>query len=76
MAEALDLQKEKEDGWDNEFDFLKSEVLYIPSSTDSWYNDIKYYPTHWSSPSHLDAQKKRALRLEYAQYQMIDGVLF
>ena len=55
---------------------LQSEVLYIPALTDSWYNDIKYYLTHGRSPSHLDARKKRALRLKSAQYHLIDGVLF
>ena len=75
-AEALDLQKEEEEGWENEVDMLQREVLYIPASTNSWYNDLKYYLTHGSSPSHLDAQKRRALRLKSAQYQMIDGVLF
>ena len=55
---------------------LQKEVLYIPTSTNSWYNDLKYYLRHGSSPSHLDDQKKRDLRLKYSQYQMIDGVLF
>ena len=65
MVEALDLQKEEEEGWDNEFDMLQREVLYIPSSTNSWYNDLKYYLTYGSSLSHLDARKKWALRLKY-----------
>ena len=51
-------------------------MLYIPTSTNSWYNDLKYYLTHGSSPNHLDAPKKRALRLKSTQYQLIDGVLF
>ena len=55
---------------------LQNEVLYIPASTNSWYNDLKYYLTHESSPNHLDARKRRALRLKSAQYQLIDGVLF
>ena len=74
-AEELDLQEDKE-GWENEADILEREVLYIPTSTNSWYNDLKYYLTHGSNPSHLDAQKRRALRLKSAQYQIIDGVLF
>ena len=48
----------------------------MPTSTNSWYNNLKYYLTHASSPIHLDAWKKLALRLKYSQYQMIDGVLF
>ena len=75
-VEAQDLQMEEEEGWENEFDMLQSEVLYIPTSTNSWYNDIKYYLTHGSSPNHLDAYKKRNLRLKSTQYQLIDGVLF
>ena len=75
-AEAQDLQMEQEEGWDNEVDMLQSEVLYIPASTNSWYNDLKYYLTHGSSPNHLDAHKKRDLSLKSTQYQLIDGVLF
>ena len=55
MAEVVDLQKEEEEGWENEVDMLQREVLYIPASTNSWYNDLKYYLIHGSSPSHLDA---------------------
>ena len=47
-------RKEKE-GWDNEVDLLQSEILYILASTNSWYNDLKYYLTHGSSPNHLDS---------------------
>ena len=74
--EALDPQEEEEEGWENEVDMLQRKVLYIVASTNSWYNDLKYYLTHGSSLSHLDARKRRALRLKYSQYQMIDGVLF
>ena len=45
-AEAQDPQMEQEEGWDNDVDMLQNEVLYIPSSTNSWYNDLKYYLTH------------------------------
>ena len=37
---------------------------------------MKYYLTHESSPNHLDARKKRSLRLKSSKYQLIDGVLF
>ena len=57
-AEAQDPQMEEEEGWDNEVDLLQKEVAYMPTSTNSWYNDLKYYLTHGSSPNHLDAQKK------------------
>ena len=57
-AEALDWQEEEEEGWENEADMLEREVLYIPASTNSWYNDLKYYLTHGSSPNHMDSLKK------------------
>ena len=57
IAEALDPQEEEE-GWDNEADMMQREVLYIPTLIDSWYNDLKYYLTHGSIPSHLDARKR------------------
>ena len=57
---------EQEEGWGNEVDILQNEVLYMPTSTNSWYNDIKYYLTHGRSPNPLDACKKRALRLKSA----------
>lgn len=52
------------------------EVLYIPASKNSWYNDLKYYLMHGSSMSHLDAQKRQALIFKSTQYQLINGVLF
>ena len=67
---------EQEEGWDNEVDLIQNEILCMQASTNSWYNDLKYYLTHGSSPNHLDAHKKRALRLNSTQYQLIDGVLF
>ena len=57
LVEALDPQEEEE-GWENEDDMLERKVLYIPASTKSWYNDMKYCLTHGSIPSHLDAQKR------------------
>ena len=37
---------------------LEKEVLYMPTPTNSWYNDIKYYLTHGINPRHLDARKR------------------
>ena len=62
--EAQDMKMEQEKRWENEVDMLKREVLYMPTSTNSLYNDMKYYLTHGSSPNHLDAHKKQALRLK------------
>jgi hypothetical protein len=48
----------------------------MPASTNSWCDDLKYYLAHRNSPNHLDARKKRALRLKCTQYQLIDNLLF
>nr|KUM49429.1 hypothetical protein ABT39_MTgene3978 [Picea glauca]QHR86979.1 hypothetical protein Q903MT_gene988 [Picea sitchensis] len=37
---------------------------------------MKYYLHHGSSPTYLDSRKRRALRLQSAKYQLIDGILF
>ena len=55
---------------------FEGEVVYITTSTNSWYNDLKYYLRHGSSLCHLYARKRRSLRLKYTQYQLINGVLF
>ena len=57
VVEALDLQ-ESEEGWENEVDMFEREVIYIPTSTNSRYNDLKYYLTYGSSIGHLDARKR------------------
>ena len=57
-VKALDPKKEEEEEWDNEVYLLQSEVWYMLASTNSWYNDLKYYLTHGSSPNHLDSRKK------------------
>jgi hypothetical protein len=36
-------------GWENELE-VSNKVLYIPEPIFSWYNDIKYYLTHGTSP--------------------------
>ena len=56
-AEALDPQ-ENEGGWENEVDMFEREVIYIPASKNSCYNDFKYYLTHGFSRSHLNPQKR------------------
>ena len=55
---------------------LEKEILYVPVSNNSWYNDLKYYLNHGSGLGHLDACKIQYLRLKYAQYQLINGILF
>jgi hypothetical protein len=75
VADSKGSQVSDQEGWENELE-VRNEVLYILVPTNSWYYDIKYYLTHGTSPQYLEPKKKRALRLKYAKYQLIDGVLF
>ena len=50
--------------------------MYVLTPKLSWYNDIKYYLNHGTTPQSLEPNKKRVLRLKSTKYQLIDGVLF
>jgi hypothetical protein len=41
-----------------------------------WYDDIRLYLQHGSTPRHLDPAKRRALRLKSASFHLINSVLF
>jgi hypothetical protein len=62
---------------DNSCDDQVSEYLqqvYVTLDlSNSQYSDLIYYLTHGTSPLHLDAKKKCALRLKSNQYQLING---
>ena len=59
MAEAFDQkEEEEEEGWENEVDMLEREVLHIPTSINSWYNDLKYYLTHWEQSKSFGCSKE------------------
>jgi len=68
--------EDSEAGWVNEADMIHKEVFFIFASTDSWYNDLKYFLVNKSNPSHLNAQKRWALRLKASCYQLINDILF
>ena len=50
------------------------DVIYASSS--EWYDDIRFYLTHWYALPTLDFKKRRTLRLKATPYQFIDNVLF
>jgi hypothetical protein len=41
-----------------------------------WYDDIRHYLQHGSTPRHLDPTKRRALRLKSSSFHLINGILF
>jgi hypothetical protein len=54
----------------------QSQICCVQNPTNPWYDDIKFYLIHGSSPHHLDPKKRRALRLKSSPYQLLNGVLF
>jgi hypothetical protein len=54
----------------------ENQIFCAQTTSDSWYSDIKFYLTHGTTPEHLEPKKRRALRLRYSPFQMINDVLF
>jgi hypothetical protein len=54
----------------------QNQICCVQNITSPWYDDIKFYLKHRSSPRHLDPKKRRALRLKYALFQLMNGILF
>jgi hypothetical protein len=54
----------------------QNQICCVQNPTSPWYDDIKFYLIHGSTPRHLDPKKRRALRLKYAPFQLVNGILF
>jgi hypothetical protein len=54
----------------------QSQICCAQDVSNSWFDDIKFYLTHGSTPRHLDPKKRRALRLKFSPFQLVNGVLF
>ena len=61
---------------ENEMALWFCEVAYISLGQDSWYKDLTYLLHHGTCPENLNPRERRALRLKYAQYHLINSVLF
>jgi hypothetical protein len=51
-----------ESNWENETYVHTNDVLYISTNTNSWHYELKHCLQHGSSPTYLDARKRRDLR--------------
>jgi len=51
-------------------------ILYVPTLDESWYNNLKKYLQHDIAPNHWKSKQKRALRLKFAHYQLINVIMF
>ena len=51
-------------------------TLEVPLVTESWYYNIRFYLTRGSCPKHMDASRRRALRLKSNQYHLSNDILY
>jgi hypothetical protein len=54
----------------------EAQICCTQTVPNSWYNDIIFYLLHGTTPRNLDPKNKRALRLRYASFQLINDILF
>ena len=62
--------------WNQEEGTSEDTINIIYALEFEWYDVIRFVLTHRFAPQNLDFKKCRALRLKFAPYQFIDGVLF
>jgi hypothetical protein len=55
---------------------MKKQISCAQVTINSWYENIKFYLTHGSTPDNIDPKIRRALRLKSASFQLINDVLF
>jgi hypothetical protein len=76
VVEAQDRFDSEDSSWENELSLWCSEVLYLPPGQDSWYANLSYFLHHGTCPENLNPRERRSLRIKYAQYRLINYVLF
>jgi hypothetical protein len=62
--------------WENEMALWCGEASYISQGQESWYEKLNYLLHHGTCPENLNPRERRALKLKYAQYHLINLVLF
>jgi hypothetical protein len=71
LAVELIDDRTHEDGVYQDQILFENKICYIHVNTDKWYYEIKYNLTHGLAPHYMEKMKKRALRINLAQYQLI-----
>ena len=66
----------KDPGWENEAYMYEREVLQTPTTTNTWYYELKYYLSQGACLEYLDSKKRWALILKFSRYHLINDVLF
>jgi hypothetical protein len=62
--------------WENELALWCGEASYVSPGKESWYEKMTYLLHHGTFPENLNPRERRSLRLKYAQYRLINSVLF
>ena len=73
MAES---KNNEEKDWENEAKLHMIDMCHIFTAPESWYRDLIHYLQQGYLPEQWNSKQRRALCLEIASYQIIDGVSF
>jgi hypothetical protein len=76
LAVEAQYQVNEDPRWENEMELWCGEASYISPRQDSWYEKLNYLLYHGTCPKKLNPRERRALGLKYAQYHLINSVLF
>lgn len=62
--------------WINETLMCEREILEVPLDPETWYYDIFFYLTWGSCLEHMDASRRRVLRLKSNQCHLANDTLY
>jgi hypothetical protein len=54
----------------------ETQICCTQTVSNSWYDNIRFYLLHGTSPRNLDPKNRRALRLRSTSFQLINDILF
>jgi hypothetical protein len=74
--EAQDLINAEDSSWENELSLWCNESLYVPLGKESWYGNFSYLLHHGTCLENLKPRERIALRLNFAQYRLINSMIF
>jgi hypothetical protein len=74
-VEAQD-QVNEDPRWENELSLWCGEASYVSPRCESWYKKLNYLLHHGTCPKNLNPRERISLRLNSAQYHLVNSVLF
>ena len=73
MTESKD---NEEHDWEDEAELQLMDVCPLFTAPKSWYRDLVHFLQEGLLPKHWNSKQRRALCLQSASYQIIEGILF